>query len=168
MNTSKNSIIKKNKEIFDYMEDANKKILLSGKQIDPTCYAIVYNKKEEFSIYPIPLSQAVFPSEREALLKMMAGVLRMNKVKVKMFLMVTVAIVQKKDYSEEPKNCLLVSARDYLDNQKNTLFEISEANGVVNLTEVEKRPKDGWVSKKSKGIEDSLLNTIWKEYRRVS
>jgi len=168
----KKSIVQKNKEIYDYMVEANSKIILSGKQTESVCYAIVFNKKDDFSIFPIPLSQAGNANERRALLTEVGKILKLNKVRVKMFMLSTTAHIFKKDNEQEKKECLLFSARDYLDNQRNSVYEIVKKDNKVELREIEDNPNLGWnIKGKSKRggqkFEDSLLNSIWGEYRRL-
>jgi len=166
------SITQKNREIYDYMVEANKKIILSGKDIESVCYAIVFNKKDDFSIFPIPLSQAGNANERRALLSEVGKILKINKVKVKMFMLSTTARIFKKENEEDKKECILFSARDYLDNQRNSVYEIIKKENGVELKEMEDNPNLDWKTKGKIGkdkpkFEDSLLNSVWSEYRKL-
>ena len=161
----------KNKEIFDYMIDQNVNILSRGKDIDPTCYSIIYNKKGDFSIFPIPLSTIGTPEMRLKMVGSMVDILKENKVKVDMFLLITTAFVFKKDTMEDKKECLIFSARDSLDNQRISMFSVNRKNGIV-LKLIDDGSTSGWKTKDEmvkdkKGLEDSLLNSMWKDYRKI-
>jgi len=162
--------VQQNKEIYDYMVSANKKIILSGKNIDPTCYAVVLNEKKEFSIFPIPLNQAGIPEERIALLSAMAKILKKNKVKVNMFLTITTATVHKKNETEK-KECLIFSAKDSLDNSRYSMYNIIKKDGKIELNELEDKSSIGWnnkdkIEKEGDKFEDSMLTSFWNEYRK--
>lgn len=171
----------KNKELYDYMVEANKKILTSGKDIEPTCYSIVFNKKNDFAIVPIPLSANNTQEHREKMLFEVNKILNENKVKVNMFLLVTTAWVFKKremydtseiDSIDNKKECLLFSAIDSIDNKRYTMFEISRKDKIVDLRLMEDCCSKGWeikeITKPDKHFEKAtLLDSIWKMYRSL-
>ena len=163
-------IIQKYREVYDYIENKTKDIVLSGKTIDNTCYAVIFNKKNDFSLFPIPLDHTNSDDSREALLKAMGAILKENKVKVKLF-MIVAKVATRKIKDKESKECLMFSARDYLDNEKFSLYERKEIEGKISLPILdEKTGKKDWNSKgeKTSTLTNPLLNTIWKEYRKIA
>ena len=177
----KKTINPKNKELYDYMVEANKKIIASGKEIDPTCYSIVFNKKSEFAIVPIPLSQTSIKEHREKVFFEVNKILNENKVKVSMFLLVTTAWVFKKkekynvseiNLIDDKKECLVLSAIDSLDNKRYTMYEISRKDNNVSLQLIEDHCSKGWdikeITKPEKHFEkNSLLDNFWVLYRSL-
>lgn len=168
----KKTINPKNKELYEYMIEKNVDIILKGKEIDPNCYSIIFNKKGDVSTFPIPLNFASSPKERQELLSTMGSILKKNKVKVSMFLLVTTATAFKKDDLNDRRECLIFSARDSLDNQRFSMFNVNRKDGKVSVELMRDGDSNGWKTKaeiKKTGtlMEDSLLHTIWKEYRKL-
>lgn len=155
----KKSLVPKIKEVTDFLEEASKKIILSGKEIDPTVYGIISNKKDEFSIFPIPLIHTQDAESRRQFLGMMGGILKKNKVKVKSFMLATKASITpnvKGEKNDTKKDALIFSTKDELNNQTYSIFEIIKIDGKTTLE---------LIKKNKVGMKDTLLDKIWSMYR---
>ena len=165
---------KKLKSIYDFLLEKNKKIVEEGGEVSPFCYAIALDERNEISVLPIPLTGLNNAEERRFLLKEMGSLLSKEKVKVKMFIIITEAWASKVDAkdiknfnmrpSKDPNKIevLMVSARDCWNNMNNTVFEIKRGKDVV--LEIIPNSVVKW-RKVDKKVKDTLLDSIWKEYR---
>lgn len=174
---------KKIVELYNYLSSKNKELILAGGSVEPTCYAFIFDNKDNFSILPIPIGKAQTSEQRRMLLAAMGGLLKREKAKVKAFMFSVEAwmsIAKKGDVaqmspSEDPdrKECLIFSVRDCFDNVKYELSEIKRGNN-IELVPVGKNDfsemgwmKKGDAEKSGYNYQDTLLDTIWEEYRSI-
>lgn len=163
------------KDVYTFIEENAQQYIINGKTVKPMCYAIMFNKKEEVAMFPMSLSLIQTENMREVFLQELGKILIANKVKVSMFMSVTVATLYKKDDTDKQKGTtfLICSARDSLDNSKHSFYKVISKNGGYSLESdgTEMSEKDWDIrTKKKKGqyeFNDILLNSLWKGYRKL-
>ena len=168
--------------VYDYLCEGKIKELKKEGRVLPTCYAVTSTPKNDIAIMPIPLINLRSDSEMKFLLYEMSKLIKKENIKVKMFMIVSEAFMNKGDKKlsedSEKMETLVLSARDCFDNENYQILKIEKKNGKVErldplddiINEWKKiHPlKPNEVIKDSKIVaQDSLLDSIWKEYRSI-
>ena len=176
-------ITAKIRAVYDYLTEKGKGQIQKGESIDPVCYAISFDRNNSVEVLSIPLKDLQDNRERRFLLEEMAKILKKENIKIKMFMIVTEAWMSKIKKDENidldsvkpaldpnKREVLILSGRDCYDFYKYQIFEISkDVLGKVTLTSLESTEElSEWKKKDGKVVaKDTLLDTVWEEYRRI-
>lgn len=169
------------REVYDFLLEKNKELLLKEGNTIPTCYAISFDDKNNMSVMPIPLSNLNTADERRALMVEMSKIFKKEKIRVKMFMLITEAWMSKIDKknanktmppSQDPNRteALICSASDCYENARHQIFQINrdEDKKITGIIEEDVEFKSWYKqTKKSKFMTDTLLDSFWNEYRKA-
>lgn len=163
-------ITEKSRAVYEFLVVKNKEVVLKGNKANPTCYAVYFDRKNEVSVLPIPLVDLQTTTERKFLLEEMAKILKKEKVKVKMFMLIAQVLMSKTEQKDK-KEVLMLSARDCFDNVNYQILEVKqEPTGGIELSDITPENAVGWrkieIKDGIKIIDDTLLDAIWKQYRK--
>jgi len=163
-------ITEKSKAVYEFLVEKNKETVLKGNKANPNCYAVYFDKKNEVSVLPIPLVGLQNEAERKLLLEAMAEILKREKVKVKMFIIVAQVRMSKPE-DENIKEVLMLSARDCFENVNYQILELKPGlANIIEFSDITPRGSRGWrkISVKDgvKVIDDTLMDAVWKQYKK--
>lgn len=166
------------REVYEYLLEKNKDLLIKEGSIAPTCYAISFDEKNNMSVMPIPLVNLNGPDERRALMVEMSKIFKKEKIKVKMFMLITDAWITKINRANKDKvppekdpariEGLICSASDCFNYARYQIFKITREENKSPVLALE-AGDDGWfkLGTKEKSPRDTLLDSFWTEYRKV-
>ena len=180
-------ITEKMRAVYDFLNEKNREYVKNNIAVPPTCYALSVDNKNEISVLPIPLKDLQDSNDRIFLLKEMGKILKKEKVKIKMFIIVCEAWMSKVDRDKNPEllnvapsldpnrtEALIISARDCYDFTRYEAYEIKKNKEKIELEMVSDIIKEGrneWRREEGKEgkllIQDNLLDAIWSEYRKL-